>query len=103
MSWFLLIFAGFFEVIWAVAMKKSQGFTLVVPTVIMLIAMVASFALLALAMRHLPLSTAYMVWTGIGAVGAFVVGVACLGEVLTVQKVVAALLISLGILVMKLS
>lgn len=103
MSWVFLILAGFLEVVWAFAMKQSQGFTRGVPTLIMIGAMVGSFGLLALAMRSLPLGTAYMIWTGIGAVGAFAAGVWFLGEALTIQRMIAALLIVAGMVTMKLS
>ncbi|MEO3427556.1 multidrug efflux SMR transporter [Pelagibius sp. CAU 1746] len=103
MSWAFLILAGFLEVVWAVAMKESRGFTRATPTLIMLGAMIGSFGLLALAMRSLPLGTAYLIWTGIGAVGAFAAGVWLLGETLTIQRAVAALLIVAGMVTMKLS
>lgn len=103
MAWILLLFAGLLEIVWAFAMKQSHGFTRLLPTAIMVVAMIGSFGLLALAMRSLPLGTAYMIWTGIGAVGAFVVGVLMLGEALTVQRVIAAALIVAGMVTMKLS
>jgi quaternary ammonium compound-resistance protein SugE len=103
MVWVLLLAAGLLEVVWAFTMKLSQGFTRVGPTVITLIAMAASFGLLSISMRTLPLGTAYTVWTGIGAVGAFVLGVFVLGEPLTFGRVVAAVLIVAGLVVMKLS
>jgi quaternary ammonium compound-resistance protein SugE len=103
MPWALLICAGLFEVVWAYAMKRSDGFTQPAPTVITLATMLASFGLLALAMRTLPLGTAYMIWTGIGAVGAFAVGVAALGEQATPARVLASALIVAGIVMMKLS
>ena len=84
-------------------MKQSVGFTRIAPTMIMIIAMLGSFGLLALAMRSLPLGTAYLIWTGIGAVGAFLVGVFLLGEALTLLRIVAAMLIISGMVVMKLS
>src|SRR3546814_17778442 len=84
-------------------MKKSAGFTLVVPSAITIVTMIASFALLSVAMKSLPLGTAYMIWTGIGAVGAFIVGVAVLGEAATPLRLVAAALNVVGILRMKLS
>ncbi len=84
-------------------MKKSEGFTLLVPSIVTIVTMIASFGLLAVAMRSLPLGTAYTIWTGIGAVGAFVVGVAILGEAFTTVRVLAALLIVAGIVLMKLS
>ena len=79
MAWIYLIIAGLFEIVWAFAMKQSEGFTRPGATAVTIAAMIASFALLALAMRSLPLGTAYTIWTGIGAVGAFVVGIAVLG------------------------
>ena len=103
MAWVFLILASGLEVVWAVAMKESQGFSRLGPTAIMIGAMAASFCLLALAMRTLPLSTAYMIWTGLGAVGTFVAGVWLLGEALTVQRVIAALLVISGMVAFKLS
>jgi quaternary ammonium compound-resistance protein SugE len=103
MAWIYLFIAGLLEVLWAFSMKQSHGFTRIVPSAITLTAMVASVVLLALAMRTLPLGTAYTIWTGIGAVGAFVVGVAVLGEQLTAMRIAAAIFIISGIVLMKLS
>lgn len=103
MSWVLLLIAGLLEIVWAAAMKQSAGFTRIVPTLIMLAAMPASFVLLAMAMRSLPLGTAYMIWTGIGAAGAFIFGVIWLGEAVTPMRVAAAALIVSGIALMKLA
>jgi quaternary ammonium compound-resistance protein SugE len=103
MAWIYLLIAGLLEVVWAFTMKLSLGFTRTGPTVVTLLAMAASFALLSVAMKSLPLGTAYMVWTGIGAVGAFIVGVVILGEPLTMGRVVAAALIVAGLSLMKLS
>ena len=103
MSWIYLILAGLLEIVWAFAMKESHGFTRIAPTAIMAVAMAGSFGLLAIAMRSLPLGTAYMIWTGIGAVGAFAVGVWFLGEALTVTRAIAAFLIVAGMVTMKLS
>ena len=103
MAWLYLLVAGVLEIVWAFSMKKSEGFTLVVPSIVTIVTMIASFGLLAVAMRSLPLGTAYTIWTGIGAVGAFVVGVAILGEAFTTVRVLAALLIVAGIVLMKLS
>jgi quaternary ammonium compound-resistance protein SugE len=103
MAWVFLVAAGFLEIVWAFAMKESQGFSRLAPTLIMAAAMVGSFWLLALAMRSLPLGSAYMIWTGIGAIGSFAVGVWFLGEPLTVQRMVAAMLIVAGMATMKLS
>ncbi|TAJ89762.1 multidrug efflux SMR transporter [Reyranella sp.] len=103
MAWLYLLVAGVLEIVWAFSMKKSEGFTLLVPSIVTIVTMIASFGLLAVAMRSLPLGTAYTIWTGIGAVGAFVVGVAILGEAFTTIRVLAALLIVAGIVLMKLS
>ena len=103
MAWFSLVVAGIFEVVWAYAMKQSNGFTKLVPTVVTLVMMIASFGLLSFSMRTLPLGTAYTVWTGIGALGAFVVGVIALGEPLNITRMVAAALIVCGLILMKLS
>lgn len=103
MAWILLIVAGIFEVIWAYSMKQSNGFTKLVPSLITLVVMIASFGLLSLSMRTLPLGTAYTVWTGIGAIGAFVVGIAVLGEEVNFMRLLAAALIVCGLVLMKLS
>jgi quaternary ammonium compound-resistance protein SugE len=103
MPWLLLLLAGLLEVVWAVAMKQSHGFTRPGPTALMAVAMLGSFVLLALAMRSLPLGTAYAVWTGIGAVGAFALGILVLGEAATPGRLAAAGLIVAGIALMKLS
>ena len=101
MAWTYLLLAGLLEVVWAFSMKQSHGFTQLGPTVVTAVAMAGSVVLLALAMRSLPLGTAYMIWTGIGAVGAFVVGVTILGEALTTQRLIAAALIVAGMVTMK--
>ncbi len=103
MAWFVLVIAGLFEVVWASAMKQSEGFTRLWPSVVTVAAMLVSFGLLALSMRSLPLGTAYTVWTGIGAVGAFVVGIVFLGETASASRLMAASLIVGGLLLMKLS
>jgi quaternary ammonium compound-resistance protein SugE len=103
MAWIYLVVAGILEVVWAFYMKKSEGFTLLTPSVITIVAMIASFALLSISMRSLPLGTAYTIWTGIGAVGAFVAGVIVLGESATPMRLFSAALIVSGLLMMKLS
>lgn len=103
MAWIWLTVAGVLEIVWAFAMKQSHGFTRLVPSLVMLAAMMASFALLSLSMKSLPLGTAYMVWTGIGAVGAFLVGIAFLGEPVSTLRIAAALLIVGGLVMMKLA
>lgn len=103
MAWSTLVVAGLLEVVWSYAMKQSHGFTRLGPSVVTLVAMAASFGLLSYAMRTIPLGTAYPIWTGVGAVGAFLVGVFVLGEAAGTARVVAALLILSGLALMKLS
>ncbi|MEX1034816.1 MAG: SMR family transporter [Sneathiella sp.] len=103
MAWIYLVAAGLLEIIWAYSMKQSAGFSRLTPSIITLVTMIASFGLLALAMRSLPLGTSYMVWTGIGAVGAFLVGIFVLGELITPMRVAAALMIGGGLVLMQLS
>ena len=103
MAWVFLLLAGLLEIVWAFSMKQSHGFTRLWPSVITITTMIASFGLLSVAMRSLPLGTAYTIWTGIGAVGAFIVGVMFLGEQLTLMRVGAAVLIVSGLVLMKLS
>ena len=103
MAWIILVIAGVLEVVWAFAMKQSEGFTRLWPSVLTLGAMAISFALLSWSMRTLPLGTAYAVWTGIGAIGAFLVGIVLLGESANPMRVAAAVMIGGGILMMKLS
>ncbi len=103
MAWFLLFIAGIFEVVWAYTMKQSDGFTRLVPSIITFVALAMSLGLLSWSMRSLPLGTAYTVWTGIGAVGAFLVGIIALGESVSLMRLIAAALIVSGLLLMKLS
>ncbi|MDR6832295.1 MULTISPECIES: multidrug efflux SMR transporter [unclassified Sphingopyxis] len=103
MAWIYLAIAGALEIVWAFSMKQSDGFTRLGPSLVTLVAAFASFALLALSMKSLPLGTAYTIWTGIGAVGAFVVGIAVLGEQASAMRIIAALLIVSGLVLMKIS
>ncbi len=103
MPWVYLVIAGLLEIVWAYLMKQSDGFSRPLETSLTIVTMIGSFALLSFAMRTLPLGTSYTVWTGIGAVGAFVVGIVALGEAMTLSRLVAAGLIVAGILLMKLS
>nr|WP_278357389.1 quaternary ammonium compound efflux SMR transporter SugE [Acinetobacter lwoffii] len=103
MAWIVLILAGIFEIVWAYSMKLSEGFTRLTPSIITIVFMVLSFALLAYAMRTLPLGTAYTIWTGIGAVGSFLIGIWVLGEPATVLRMLAAVLIISGLVLMKVS
>ena len=101
MAWVLLGVAGLLEVVWAVSMKASHGFTKHHFTAITLVAAGLSFWLLGLALRHLPVGTAYAVWTGIGAVGAAVLGIVLLGESLSAARIGCIALIVIGILGLK--
>ena len=103
MAWVLLLVAGFLEVVWAYFMKVSDGFSKFVPSVLTIVFMIASFALLSYAMKTLPLGTAYTVWTGIGAVGSFAVGILFLGEPASAMRMLAAVLIISGLVLMKMS
>jgi quaternary ammonium compound-resistance protein SugE len=103
MPWLWLILAGLLEIVWAFALKQSQGFTRLGPSLLTGVALIASLSLLALAMKTLPLGTAYTVWTGIGALGAFAVGAVVFHEPLGLVRVAAALLIVAGVVMFKLS
>ncbi|MFK0376377.1 DMT family transporter [Pandoraea sp. NPDC090278] len=103
MAWIYLTLAGVLEVLWAYTMKQSAGFTKLIPSVVTLVTMAASFGLLSVSMKSLPLGTAYTIWTGIGAVGAFVVGIFALGESVSTARIAAATLIVSGLILMKLS
>lgn len=103
MAWVVLVVGGLFEVVWAYAMKQSHGFTRFWPSSIAVVGVILSLGLLSWSMRTLPLGTAYMVWTGIGAVGAFAVGILILGEPANAMRLVAALLILSGLVMMKLA
>ena len=103
MSWMYLLLAGVLEVVWASSMKLSHGFTRPIPSLVTLVTMAGSFWLLAIAMRAIPLGTAYSVWTGIGSIGAFIVGVTFLAEPFNAMRILAAGLIVSGLVLMKLS
>ncbi len=103
MAWIALLFAGLLEIVWATGMKLSDGFTRLIPSLVTLVTMALSFWLLSVAMRTLPLGTAYTIWTGIGAVGSFLVGILVLGEPVNAMRLLAAVLIVSGLVLMKLS
>ena len=103
MAWAILILAGVFEVIWAYSMKMSKGFTRLTPSVVTIIFMILSVVLLSMSMRTLPLGTAYTIWTGIGAMGSFILGIMVLNEPMTAMRMIAAVLIVSGLVLMKLS
>ncbi|ELV9573417.1 quaternary ammonium compound efflux SMR transporter SugE [Escherichia coli] len=103
MSWIILVIAGLLEVVWAVGLKYTHGFSHLTPSVITVTAMIVSMALLAWAMKSLPVGTAYAVWTGIGAVGAAITGIVLLGESANPMRLASLALIVLGIIGLKLS
>ncbi len=103
MAWIYLLIAGLFEVVWAYFMKQSNGFTRLMPTLITFVTMFISFGLLSISMKTLPLGTAYAMWTGIGALGAFAVGIIVLGEPANAMRIGAAALIVAGLALMKIA
>jgi quaternary ammonium compound-resistance protein SugE len=103
MAWVYLVAAGILEILWAYTMKQSQGFTRLIPTAITIGTMIGSFGLLSISMRTLPLGTAYTIWTGIGAVGAFLIGIIFLGEAVSLPRIAAGILIVSGLVLMNLS
>lgn len=103
MAWFYLLLAGGLEIVWAFYLKQTQGFTRLVPSLITLAALVGSLIFLSLSLRALPLGTAYAIWTGIGAVGTFALGIIVLGEPAGAMRLAAAGLIVSGLVLMKLS
>jgi quaternary ammonium compound-resistance protein SugE len=100
-AWSVLVLAGLFEIGWAVGLKYTDGFTRLWPSVLTGLALVASMALLAVALRTLPLGTAYAVWTGIGTVGTALLGIALFREPVTVARLVCIALIVTGIVGLK--
>lgn len=102
MKWILLLLAGLFEVTWACAMKYADGFTNLVPSIITVVGYIASAVFLAMAMRQLPLGTAYAMWTGFGIVGTTVLGVLLFHENLTLPQVLCVVLIVAGVVGLKL-
>jgi len=103
MSWLFLLVAGLLEIVWAVGLKFTAGFTRLLPSVVTVAAMIASLGLLGLAMRNLPVGTAYAVWTGVGAVGTAIVGIVWLGEPAALGRVLSLCLIVAGLIGLKLS
>jgi quaternary ammonium compound-resistance protein SugE len=101
LAWVLLVVAGLFEIVWSVSMKASQGFTRVHYTALTLVAAGLSFWLLGLALRQLPVGTAYAVWTGVGAVGTAILGIVLLGESVSMARIGCIALIVIGILGLK--
>lgn len=103
MPWTLLFFAGLFEVAWAIGLKYTDGFSKLVPSALTVAAMIASVVLLGLAMKQLPVGTAYAVWTGIGTVGTVILGIVLMGDPATPMRLACLSLIVLGIAGLKLA
>lgn len=99
--WLLILIAGVLEIVWAAGIKQSQGFTRLWPSIWTLAAMIVSFWLLARGVRHLPIGTAYAVWTGIGAAGTAIVGMVLLGESTDLRRILCLVLIISGIVGLK--
>ncbi|MFJ4343768.1 quaternary ammonium compound efflux SMR transporter SugE [Pseudomonas sp. MN1F] len=103
MSWIILFFAGLFEVGWAVGLKYTDGFSKPLPTVLTVAAMAISLGLLGLAMKELPLGTAYAIWTGVGAVGTVIAGIILFGESMALVRLASVALIITGLIGLKVS
>ncbi|MBX9407922.1 quaternary ammonium compound efflux SMR transporter SugE [Pseudomonas baetica] len=103
MSWIILFCAGLFEVGWAVGLKYTDGFTRPLPTALTVAAMAISLGLLGLAMKELPLGTAYAIWTGVGAVGTVIAGIILFGESMALIRLASVALIITGLIGLKVS
>jgi len=103
MSWIILFCAGLFEIGWAVGLKYTDGFTRPLPTALTIGAMAVSIGLLGMAVKELPLGTAYAVWTGVGAVGTVIAGIILFGEAMTLMRVASVALIVAGLVGLKVS
>ena len=103
MNWVILIIAGLFEIGWAIGLKYTEGFTRLWPSVGTVPSMIVSLWLLGIAVRSLPIGTAYGIWVGVGAVGTLVLGIVLLGEPVTLGRMFSAALIIAGIVGLKLS
>ena len=102
MEWIYLVIAGAFEVAWAIGLKYSQGFTKALPSVLTIAGMVASFYFLSLALKSLPIGTAYAIWTGIGTIGTVLLGVILFKEPVNIMRIACIVLIVSGIIGLKL-
>ena len=102
MKWFILLIAGILEIAWAVAMKMSDGFTILIPSIVTAVGYIASAVFLAIALKQLPLGTAYAMWTGMGILGTTLLGVFLFNEKLSIPQIVCVLLIVIGIVGLKL-
>jgi len=103
MPWVILVLAGLFEVGWAIGLKYTEGFTRLLPTIWTVLAMIISLSLLGIAMKSLPVGTAYSVWVGVGAVGTVILGIVLLGEPANAPRLISVALIIGGIIGLKLA
>ena len=102
MKWLMLLLAGIFEIVWAIAMKYSNGFTVPIPSIVTAITYILSAVFLALALRHLPLGMAYVMWVAFGIIGTTILGVLLFSEKLTVLQIISIILIVIGVIGLKL-
>ncbi len=102
MEWFCLVLAGILEIIWAIGLKHTEGFTKVIPSGITIVAMILSFWLLSISLRAVPLSVAYAVWTGIGILGTVIFGILWFDEPVNAMKIICISLLIIGIVGLKL-
>jgi len=103
MQWLILILAGLLEVFWATFLRLSEGFTKLVPSIIAIVGNLASIYMLSLALKNLPLGSAYAIWTGIGVVGTFIIGIVAFHESVSIPQVICVIMILCGIIGMKLT
>ena len=102
MKWLMLLLAGIFEIIWAIAMKYSNGFTVLIPSIVTAITYILSAVFLAPALRHLPLGMAYVMWVAFGIIGTTILGILLFSEKLTVLQIISIILIIIGVIGLKL-
>jgi quaternary ammonium compound-resistance protein SugE len=102
MKWLILVIAGLFEVWWAIGLKFSQGFTKLIPSIFTVVGMIASFYFLSLALKNLPLGTAYAIWTGIGTIGTVILGIILFNEPIDIVRLICIGFILIGIVGLKL-
>lgn len=103
MEWIYLVVAGFFEMGWAIGLKYSQGFSKIIPSILTVIGMIASFYFLSLSLKNLPIGTAYAIWTGIGTIGTVILGIILFKEPINIMRMVCITVIVLGIVGLKLT
>ncbi|OCL81941.1 MULTISPECIES: quaternary ammonium compound efflux SMR transporter SugE [Arcobacteraceae] len=101
MSWGILFLAGLFEILWAVGLKYSDGFTKLMPSIFTIVTMIISFYLLSMALKALPIGTAYAIWVGIGTVGTVIAGIFLFGESMNLLRIISIIFILIGIIGLK--